>query len=179
MGKDPRADFSAALDWAVSRVEQVSDDQLGLETPCAGWDVQELLQHCIGSAEFIVNLGQITLPDVAALGPQAGFIATAKAALATIKDDAVLDKPVDWAGGKVPGSVILATFTSEFLVHGWDVAVATGQDSEAPADLAERVLAGAKLGVPAEGRNPAAFGPVAEAPEGAGPTRQLAAWLGR
>jgi uncharacterized protein (TIGR03086 family) len=81
--------------------------------------------------------------------------------------------------GTVPGSVALHLRITELLVHGWDLAAATGQPARFPEDLAEQELAftrGALASVPA-GRSP--FGPPQPAPPGATPLDQLAALLGR
>ena len=43
--------------------------------------------------------------------------------------------------GTVPGAVALHLRTTEVLAHGWDLARATGQSVEFPADVAERELA--------------------------------------
>ncbi len=69
--------------------------------------------------------------------------------------------------------------TDENVVHGWDLAVATGQAAEAPAGLAEPLLALMSGVMPAQ-RPP--FVPFADAvtprPD-AGPTERLANWMGR
>ncbi|MDR1791032.1 MAG: TIGR03086 family protein [Propionibacteriaceae bacterium] len=176
---DPRDDFRAALDWAVAKAAAVTPAQLEIDSPNAGWTVRQLLEHVIGSAGFIVTAFGGTPPDASGDDPVADFAQAAQAAREAIADDAGLAREVDWVSGKIPAAALLGIFTPEFLVHGWDIASVTGQEAEAPAALAERVLQLAKVGVPAEGRNPQAFGPVVEAPAGSGPTRQLAAWLGR
>lgn len=64
-------------------------------------------------------------------------------------------------------------------MHGWDLAVATGQPSEADADLASAALALAARTLPAEPRGGhVPFAPVAEPSPDAGPTEQLANWSG-
>ncbi|MDR3202721.1 MAG: hypothetical protein LBT54_06280, partial [Bifidobacteriaceae bacterium] len=60
------------------------------------------------------------------------------------------------------------------------LAVAPGQDPEAPAAIAAPALAMAREFVPATPRGgPIPFGPPVPVPADSLPTRQLAAWLGR
>ncbi|MDR1712193.1 MAG: TIGR03086 family protein [Propionibacteriaceae bacterium] len=179
MSDDPRMDFSKALAWAVSKARAVTPEQLDAASPCVGWTVRQVIEHAAGAAGYIVTAFGAPPAQTAGLAPAAAFAQNAEAALAVIEDDDALTKEVDWVTGKVPGAALLGIFTPEFLVHGWDIATGTGQDAEAPAALAEATLAAAKIAVPAEGRNPAVFGPVVQVPEDSGPTRKLAAWLGR
>jgi uncharacterized protein (TIGR03086 family) len=79
----------------------------------------------------------------------------------------------------VPGRGAVGAYTSETLVHGWDLAVATGQDSEADPELAEAVLALARWAIPAEPRGGhVPFAQPVEPAAGAGATERLANWSG-
>ena len=81
--------------------------------------------------------------------------------------------------GTVPGSVALHLRMVELLVHGWDLARATGQPPRFPDGLAEQELAFSRRAladIPAE-RNP--FGQPQPAPADAAAIDQLAALLGR
>ena len=70
----------------------------------------------------------------------------------------------------------------EQFTHGWDLARATGQPTDLDPGLAAGLLSQARLAIPDAYRGPdgqALFGPAREAPAGAGPADQLAAFLGR
>ncbi|HEY6786811.1 MAG TPA: TIGR03086 family protein, partial [Trebonia sp.] len=70
----------------------------------------------------------------------------------------------------------------EQLTHGWDLARAIGQSADLDPELADWLLGTARLAITDELRGPAGqalFGPAVEAPAGAGPADQLAAFLGR
>jgi uncharacterized protein (TIGR03086 family) len=84
---------------------------------------------------------------------------------------------VPW--GKVPGRVALAGYVREVLAHGWDLAVATGQETERDPELGAFALEVSQRSLPASGRENIPFGPVVPVPAEAGVYTQLAAWLGR
>ena len=81
--------------------------------------------------------------------------------------------------GTVPGAVALHLRLTEVLVHGWDLAQATGQVAAFPQDLAEQELAFTRdaLGALPPGRSP--FAPPTPAPDTAPALDRLAACLGR
>ncbi len=64
-------------------------------------------------------------------------------------------------------------------MHGWDLAVATGQDAEADPGLAVAALAQARQILPAAIRGgDVPFADVVEPAPDAGPTERLANWAG-
>ena len=63
------------------------------------------------------------------------------------------------------------------MVHGWDLATATGQDGTVDEDLAEQVLAFARMTLTADSRAP--HGPELPVEAGASVTDRLVAYLGR
>ena len=79
----------------------------------------------------------------------------------------------------MPGRIALWGYLNEALVHGWDLAVATDQDTEADPALAEEALTMMRQALPAEqrgGRVP--FTPVVVPAPDAGATERLANWCG-
>ena len=74
-----------------------------------------------------------------------------------------------------------AGYVQEVLTHGWDLARATGQETERDPELVTWALVTAKRILPPDIRGDAGvpFGPVVEVSPDAAPYAQLAAWLGR
>ena len=93
------------------------------------------------------------------------------------------DKPVELPFGTLPASVFMGIATTDHFTHAWDLATATGQDANLDPALAGRLLEGAKLLISDQFRGPegsgAPFGAQQQAPDGATPAAQLAAFLGR
>ncbi len=70
---------------------------------------------------------------------------------------------------------------TEHLVHGWDIARATGRRATAllPADLAEQELGFSRIALTDEIRAGGSFGPAQPVPDDAPVVDRLAAYLGR
>jgi uncharacterized protein (TIGR03086 family) len=166
---------------------KVHAGQLHERTPCAAWDVAELINHMVGVPTFFASVVTGEPPRDEAPNYSSGdFLVAFEAASATCveaySDDAVLEQIYDFPPiGKTPGSVCLSIATSETFVHGWDLARATGQDTDLDPALAAKLLEIAKATLPAEYRNESGspFGPEKQAPAGAGAADQLAAFMGR
>lgn len=181
---DPRPRYAAALAHVHGLMSRATD--LDAPTPCPEFDVRALLGHLVTTVERVRLIGEGLDPYAAPAvvtgldDPAAAYAETAAKAVALWADDAVLDREVTVPWGTVPGRAALWGYVNETLVHGWDLAVATGQDPEADPDLVTPVLDAAVAFLPAEprgGRVPFAP-PVAPRP-GAGPTERLANWCGR
>jgi uncharacterized protein (TIGR03086 family) len=186
---DPRDIFRRAVAQTQSIIAAVRTDQAGLPTPCDEWDVRTLASHLTGVVIRVALVGEgadaLSVPPFAELagdpapGWAAAYRSAAARAAAAWADDAKLDAMFAVPWGKVPGRVALAGYVREVLAHGWDLAAATGQQTELDEELGAFALAVAERSLPADGRDGIPFGPVVEAPAGAGTYAQLAAWLGR
>jgi len=184
---DPRPHYRTALTWVRTLADGVPADRLTDPTPCAEWDVRGMLGHLVATVDRVRVIGEggdpQTTPRVVegiADDCWTDALAAAEDKMAAVwADDAVLDELVTVPWGRVPGRAAVWGYIREALVHGWDLAVATGQSPEADPATAEAALAETKRVMPAEPRGgPIPFAaPVAPRP-GAGPTEQLANWCG-
>jgi len=181
---DPRSAYRSALDWADGLVAGVRPEQLDGPTPCAEFDVRTLVRHLIATVNKIRAIGEgvspFAMPHIAPDAPDlpAAF-ATAVTGMWTVwSDDALLDAEVAVPWGRAPGRAALWGYVNETLVHGWDLAVATGQHAEADPELATTVLDLARRLIPTERGGEVPFGAVVEPAAEAGPTEQLANWSG-
>ncbi|MER6945241.1 TIGR03086 family metal-binding protein [Nonomuraea sp. NPDC000554] len=171
-------------------VAAVRDEQWADPTPCTDWDVRRLVNHLVvGNRAFasILRGQELSREDVRrlqaedALGdkPVAAYRAAADALLAALIQPGVLDRVVTVPIGPAPGIVALHLRMVETLVHGWDLARATGQEPRFPDDIVERELEFTRdqlAGVPAD-RSP--FAPPTPVPGDAPAIDRLAACLGR
>lgn len=168
-------------------VEAVRADQLDLPTPCDEWDVRALISHIVGViANRVAALGEgsniLELASFADIGADwvTAYRGAVARSIAAWEDDGKLEAIYAVPWGKVPGRIALGGFAEELLMHGWDLAIATGQPTSGldPA-LAMFALDVTRKILPSSGREGLPFDPPVPAPEGADPYVQLAAWLGR
>jgi uncharacterized protein (TIGR03086 family) len=186
---DPRATYAQALDQTETVIAQVRADQAGQPTPCADWDVRKLVTHMVGGVIRVALVGEgadaLSVPPFADLDSgqpaqwAAAYRAAAGRAAAAWADDAKLDVVYALPWGTVPGRVAVAGYVREVLAHGWDLAAATGQETELDQELGTFALELSQRSLPAEGREGFPFGPVVPVDPGAGVYARLAAWLGR
>lgn len=166
----------------------VSANQLTLASPCASWQVRDIVNHVVGNNFWFEG---ITLNGVAPERPDnagpdetsgdyvARFRAGSTRAVAGFASAG--DKVVDLGFAQMPASVFILMASADQFVHGWDLAKATGQSTDLDPDLAADLLAFYQQAIPNEARGPdpaAAFGP-AITTNSADPVAQLVAFSGR
>jgi uncharacterized protein (TIGR03086 family) len=168
-------------------VAGISADQLDLGTPDADWDVRALLNHLVAgnlwAAELaagrtIEQVGDRLDGDVVGADPAAAYDRSAAAAAAVFEAPGALDAPCSVSYGPVPGSVYAGHRFVDVLIHGWDLADATGQDTRLEAGLVDactRILEPQVEAFRAAG----VIGPAVPTAPAASPQTKLLATLGR
>ena len=127
-------DLRPAARRLAALVEGVPDDALGHPTPCTRYTVGDLLDHIAGFALAFTAAAVKRPLDGAASGDAAAWPRLAgPGAERPAGHGRRLAKPRRWggmtaAGGvDLPGEVAGAVALDELLLHGWDLAKATGQ----------------------------------------------------
>jgi len=127
-----------ALDATAVFVARVRPDQWDASTPCSDWDVRALLNHIVAGNWWASELAAgATIEAVGdrfdgdVLGDDAtdAYRRSAAAAAAAFEAPGALEAPCAVSYGPVPGAVYAGHRFIDVLVHGWDLAVATGQDA--------------------------------------------------
>jgi uncharacterized protein (TIGR03086 family) len=166
--------LARGLDQAARLLGDVSDDRLGEPTPCADWDVADLVDHLVRAT---ANFGRTVrgqevdwLAPTPHIGPDRVDVFRAEAA----------DLLAAWREhGAAGGSVAADWQSAELAVHTYDLATALGRST---ADLdpapAERGLVFMQANREPETRGNA-FGAEQPAPEGADAYQRIAAFAGR
>jgi uncharacterized protein (TIGR03086 family) len=166
-------DLAPAADRLAGLVQGVDDDQLGGPTPCPDYTLGDLLDHVGGFAmAFAAAARKETLPDSAA-GSSADATRLEEGWRERITTDlrtlaATWDEPEAWtgmtaAGGlELPGEVAGLVALDELVLHGWDVARASGQafDVDQPALEAVHGFVSQFSGPGQEDSRAGLFGPV-------------------
>jgi uncharacterized protein (TIGR03086 family) len=133
-----------ALDETQKVVAGVAGDQMSDATPCEGWDVRALLNHLVagnlwaaelGAGSTIDEVGTRLDGDLVGDDPLGAYEASAKVAAAIFEEPGALERPCAVSYGPVPGSVYAGHRFIDVLIHGWDLATATGQDATMDPEL--------------------------------------------
>ena len=176
---DPLTQLDQVAALVTGVVGGITPDQLDLPTPCSEFTVRGVLEHMIGGATMFAAAyrGQAaTEPDLGdvlgGFGPALGDLGAAVSA------PGALDRTVAAPFGEVPGETFARFIVLDGLVHGWDMATATGQAYEPPADLVAEVEAFA-CQVLDPMRDGQTFAAAVQPAAGASPIERLAAYTGR
>jgi uncharacterized protein (TIGR03086 family) len=150
--------LTAAADEAARIVAGTRPEQFGDKTPCAQWDVKELLNHLIlwtsysferraRSAEVGPDLTErdyASEPDYAVR-----YREQLDRALKAWEPDDVWASEVDTGSFAMPAPQIAEMILLEMVLHAWDLATATGQQyacsDEVAATVAKAVEASAEM----------------------------------
>ncbi len=184
---DIRAGLRTALDMTVTTIDGIEPDQLHLPTPCAEYDVADLLGHLVGAIRRVSDIAR-DLPWSDELDEHLDFAAPLAPQVRAAGDAAIAawehaelssNRIVPWA--TLSAELMLEMYVMEFVTHTWDLATATGQPRDWDAAFGALVLEAAAHHLPDEmprgGDVPfEAIQPVAA---DADPYTRLAAFTGR
>ena len=183
---NPTEVLAQSQDVARSVLANVGNDQLDLETPCKDWTVAQLIDHLVGGQHWARSgLQGVEMTDTGEGSAQGDFVATfdqaARDNLAAFAEDGALGRTVNPGFGDMPAPALMGLSATDTFTHSWDLARATGQDTDLAPGLAAQLLEQSRQAIQPAFRSEEGtlFGPEQAAPEGASPADQLAAFLGR
>ncbi len=178
---------SRALDATREIVAGIEAGQWSAPTPCSEWDVRGLVNHVVtgnlwakelAAGRSIDEVGDRLDGDVLGDDPVAAYDASAAAAEGAFGAAGAMDALCAVSYGPVTGAVYCGHRFIDVLIHGWDLATATGQPTTLDHELVDArldvVRPQAEL-LAASG----AFDTDVTAADGAGAQVQLLALLGR
>jgi uncharacterized protein (TIGR03086 family) len=176
-----------SLDATGRMVANVRSEQWDAPSVCDGWTVRELVNHIVGGNLWVAELtvgksidevGDRLDGDVLGDDPAAAYRDSAEVADRAFRRPGALDAPAAVSYGPVPGSAYCGHRFLDVLIHGWDLASSTGQDTQLDPDLVEELWAVVE---PQQDLliGSGAFGDEHEIPPHADRQTQLLALLGR
>jgi len=176
-----------SLDHTRRSMAGIGDDQWELVSDCEDWTVRELVNHVVtgnywaaelGSGLTIEQVGDRLDGDVLGTDPLRAYDDSSLVAAAVFRAPGAMERLCAVSYGPVPGEVYCGHRFLDVLVHGWDVATSTGQDTTLDVDLVEACLAVIEPQIDmlvASG----AFGTRLDVPEGSSSQTKLLGLLGR
>jgi uncharacterized protein (TIGR03086 family) len=184
---DPRVGLRRSFDQAAAVIEGVPASRLGAPTPCADFNVTDLLGHLVGVGRRVASIGRGEKQEAGLAPVSVGdnewaktFFAARQEALDAWEDDRLLGQQVELPFGTFPGALVAQIYLVELVTHTWDLATATGQAAGLDSDLAEAALPVARQIVPPAPRGgDVPFGPVIAVADTAPAYDRLAGYLGR
>jgi uncharacterized protein (TIGR03086 family) len=126
--------YARASEWTLSKVP-AAVQKMDARTPCDEWDVRTLMNHMLDTGGYFVGSARgedvsppsPNPPELLGDDPVADFTRGRNETMATFGREGVVEKT---------GPALGIAFADQ-LLHGWDLAKATGQDATMPAGLAE------------------------------------------
>ena len=135
--------------WA-DRVNAVAADQWDQPTPCARWTVRDLVNHVVGEdlwtvplmqGQTIEQVGDRLEGDLLGEDPISSAIEAAKQAVSVVAERLPRGNKVHLSYGDEDPAEYVRQLAADHLVHGWDLAAATGGDTRLDPHLVAAVAA--------------------------------------
>lgn len=166
--------YGQASEWAGTKVDGAASE-LDQPTTCDGWTVRTLMNHMLETQRYFagsargedVSLSQEP-SDLISEDPAADFDRARADTLSTFGEPGVLDRT---------GPALGIAFSDQ-LLHGWDLAVSTGQDATMPDGLPDAAYAMIHGRFTDEQRK-GVFKPEVAVSDDASPQAKLLAYTGR
>jgi len=141
--------MAAAAAEAARVVAGAATTPLEQSTPCTDWDLRTLLNHMILWTSYSAErraYGESVAEELMSkdFTAEPGYVQAYQDQLARAVD--AWSKPEAWEGDRgvmgsaTPAADIAAMLIAEMVLHGWDIAKATGQDYHCDDAVARNVL---------------------------------------
>ena len=186
MTTDLLDDIRRALRSTATVVDGIGADQLDAPTPCEGWTVRDVANHLVGGMHVFAALlagdeaDEDPTRDRIGTDLAGAFAEAAAADGAAWSAPGALDREVALSFATLPATMAGVIHLTELVVHGLDLAVATGRtdlvDDQLADDLLDRMRS---MGGIDAFRAPGFFGPELPAVPGDPAYRRLLAYVGR
>ena len=140
---DVEAAYRRSVSGWMAAVEGV-DGNWTASTPCADWDVRQLVNHVVGEDRWtkplvdgrtIADVGDSLDGDLLGERPVAAAREAAEEAVTAVTARLPEAGLVHLSYGEETIAQYILQLTADHLIHGWDLAVATGQDRDLDSEV--------------------------------------------
>ncbi len=176
-GMDHADHMATSIDIALAAIRGADPARFAEQSPCTDWTVQQAVNHlAFGLVMAEYGARKLAWPADWTADERCPYLRgvpevewadhaaeVGAAAARAWSDPAAWEGDAPFGGASMPATMIGSMMTSEFVVHGWDIAKATGQSFTVPEPLAATVLAGVES-IAGMGRDGGWFGPEVQVP---------------
>jgi uncharacterized protein (TIGR03086 family) len=173
--------YRSLADAFEAKVAAVPPDAWSNQSPCDEWDARQLVGHVIDVHQMMLKPLDRTLSDAPPVedDPLGAFKSARADVEAVLDDPALAGTEYDGQFGKSKVENTIDQFMAfDLVVHGWDLARATGQDETIDPVEVDRTWDAAQ-GFGENMRKYGVTGPVVDVPDGASKQDRLLGLLGR
>jgi uncharacterized protein (TIGR03086 family) len=176
-----------AVAQTAAIVRSVPAEAMSARSPCEEWDTRAVINHTIGAMRMfaaVIDEGSVDAvglfsADLVGTDAARSFEEAGAAVVERFGRPGVLDSTLDLPFGKFPASFGIALLTNDVVVHGWDIAKASGQQPVFDAALTDACLAFAIETFSNPAYRGDDFAPAVDPGRDATPVDRLVAYLGR
>lgn len=145
---DPDLEALALLNsHLAAALGEVSADNFGWSTPCADWDLADLVDHVVGGNWFTTRILGGQTADVALTEVMSRFetgSVSINDATASVRDQSsafaqpgTLERTWDHVAGELTGREVLRLRLHDLIIHTWDIQQTLNPPAELPDALVE------------------------------------------
>ena len=193
----PIPDPVAQLERVTQRTKEVASGvtqaQAADATPCSQWSVLDLFNHLIGGLEFTAGCITGNVPDIRPNEAESSYRGETNVAVLIRAYHAAVDRALELAAapgalertamtpfGEMPVARIMMGTVMDQLVHCWDLARATGQDTALDSEMVEFAYGMLVSGGFADmGRQAGFVGPEISVPDDSSLQDKMIGYMGR
>lgn len=185
---DPLRLLARALDQAGAVIAKIRPEQAALPTPCRSWDVRALVNHLVDEVHqlaMVTQGGKRNHLGIDMIGDDwvGAYRAAADELMAAWQQPGALERPHSLPFGEVPAMWAVGQHITELVMHSWDIAKATAQQTDLDPELGQVALQWGKDNLKPEFRGDEAdgyhIGPEVPVPDDAPLYDKIAAFGGR
>ncbi len=190
---DPVAQLERVTRRTKAVASGVTQTQATDATPCSQWNVLDLFNHLIGGLEFTAGCITGDVPDIRPNEAESSYQGETDVAVLIRAYHAAVDRALELAAnpgalertamtpfGEMPVARIMMGTVLDQLVHCWDLAQATGQDTTLDSEMVEFAYGMLVSGGFADmGRQAGFVGAAVAVPDSASTQDKMIGYMGR
>lgn len=130
-------------------IDQVRPDRWHSPTPCTEWDARQVANHIIGEnlwagelfqGKTVAEVGNALDGDLTGEDPAAAYRESVEVARTAVEAPGAMEATCHLSFGDYSGADYAGQLFMDLLIHGWDIAKGTGQDTRLDPELVARCL---------------------------------------